>query len=117
MRRSKYGNVRVERDGNTFDSKAEARYYAGLELELYAGLITDLVFHPRFELQPAFVDPHTGKRVQAIVYEGDAGFKRDGVEYVADVKGVRTRDFSIKEKLFRFKYRDIVLLVIPSREV
>jgi hypothetical protein len=117
MPRNKYSNRRTELDGYTFDSRAEARHYQNRKLELLAGDISGLEVHPRFELQPAYRHPQTGKKVLPIVYEGDVSYMRGGVRYVDDVKGVRTRDFAIKEKLFRFKYPDIVLLVIPAGEV
>jgi hypothetical protein len=101
---TKYGNRHVKADGYDFDSKAEHRRYTELLIEVRAGLISDLCHHPRFDLQPAFVD-NTGKRHRAIIYEADFSYRDNGVLVVEDVKGVRTKEFILKWKLLLFQYR------------
>lgn len=111
----KYINEPTEAHGIRFDSKAEARRYEQLRLLEQAGAITDLTVHPRYELLPArTVD---GKRKRARRYEGDFGYVEDGRQVVEDVKGAVTQVFSLKADLFRYRYPDIELRVIPAREV
>lgn len=50
-RPSKYGNVLTTLEGRTFASKAEARRYQELGYLRQAGLIRDLVCHPRYPLR------------------------------------------------------------------
>jgi hypothetical protein len=50
-RRSKYGNVRCELDGITFDSKAEMRFYAALKQRVKAGEVSDLELQKPYELR------------------------------------------------------------------
>lgn len=118
---SKYGNERLEEDGYTFDSKAEAARYRELLLLSAGGAIEDLAVHPTYELQPAFRDAR-GCRHRAIVYMGDFSyievidpqsvFGRSVVEDVKGGKGTQTALFKLKAKLFRFRYPDIDLRIL-----
>ena len=67
MKRSKYGNVKTVVDGITFDSKAEARRYAGLRALVANGIISDL------ELQPSFVIDVNG--VKICTYRADFAYQ------------------------------------------
>ena len=102
----KYGNKRA--DG--FDSQAEARRYDELALLARGGAIADLRVHPTYELQPAF--NAGGKRHRAISYEADFAYVEGGRQVVEDVKGARTKEFNIKEKLFRYRYPEIDLRIL-----
>jgi hypothetical protein len=105
---TKFNNRKTERDGIKFDSLAEARRYDELKLLERAGEITDLVVHPRFELQPAF--DRGGRRERAICYVADFQYNMEpGVTIVEDVKGGRatqTAVFKLKRKLWEYKHRD-----------
>lgn len=111
-RRAKYNARPTEIDGQRFDSQAEARRYEELRLLQRAGVIHDLVIHPRFELQPAFETD--GKRHRAIYYEGDFQYREDGRLVVEDVKGVETVLFKLKVKLFLYKYPKVELRITDA---
>lgn len=102
--RSKYGNVKTERDSLHFDSKKEARRFDDLLLMERAGEIKDLRLQVEFTLQAAYTTT-TGERVRAIRYLADFAYYRkagDGWEYVVeDVKSkpTRTRTYLMKKKL------------------
>lgn len=102
---SKYGNEPVWIDGIRFDSKAEGKRYAELKLLQVAGEIAELELQPRFKLNV--------NGVQICTYIGDFSYwhvhsKNRGTE---DVKGVETKDFKLKAKLFRAVFgHDIVLV-------
>ena len=107
---SKYKNKKQEYDGYTFDSIAELRRYKELVLLVRAGAISDLTLQPSYELQPSF--KANGKTVRAIHYIADFQYSERGRTVVVDVKGMRTKEFNIKEKLFRFRYPDIDLRIV-----
>lgn len=77
------------------------------------GDITDLKLQPKFELQPKYIN-NKGKTIRAITYIADfiytelrAGDGGIGKVVVEDVKGVETKEFKLKKKLFENKYKDI----------
>lgn len=74
-----------------------------LRLLEQAGQITLLRVHPRYELQPAFVD-RDGVQQKPIVYVAD-------FSYV----GMETKDYKIKAKLFRYRYAALVYRVIKAK--
>jgi hypothetical protein len=110
---SKYGSKKVVIDGQTFDSKKEARRYCELLLLVRAGEITDLQRQVEFELIPAQYETierysdKTGKRLkdgmrcveQKCSYYADFVYYKDGQMVVEDTKGMRTTDYIIKRKL------------------
>lgn len=108
--RSKYGNRKVEIDGHTFDSKAEARYYSELKLREKAGEILFFKLQPRYRLQHSF--EKDGKKHRAIDYIADFEIHhQDGSIEVVDVKGYKTEVFKIKQKLFNKKFPHKLTLV------
>lgn len=114
----KYGNRRIEVDGVFFDSVAEAARYKELLLLERAGRIEDLTLQPVYELQPPFRDAR-GRKHRAIKYIADFRYIEvvdpqsvQGVDVVEDTKGARTKEFNIKEKLFRFRYPNIDLRIL-----
>jgi hypothetical protein len=117
-KRAKYGNTKIEIDGWEFDSLAEGERYKQLKLIQLSGQIEDLTCHPTYELQPAFRDQR-GVKHRAITYEADfrytefrTGGPQVGIDVVEDVKGARTKEFRLKEKLFRFRYPHFDLRLI-----
>jgi hypothetical protein len=115
---NKYRNKRTIVDGIEFDSKAEAVRYRELLLLEAGGRIEDLTLQPSYELQPAFRDVR-GRKHRAIKYIADFRYIEvidpqsiQGLDVVEDVKGARTKEFAIKEKLFRFRYPNIDLRVL-----
>ena len=115
-RRGKYNSERVQLDGYTFDSKAEARRYGALRLLVASGHIRDLRVHPRYVLQKAWIDA-AGKKQSAITWTGDFQYLEDGRLVIEDVKGVRTAVFNLKLRMFKFKYPGVIVRVIPAKEV
>ena len=101
----KYRNVPSVVDGIRFASKREAYRYCELKRLEKAGEIVDLKLQPRY--------PLTVNGLHVCTYVGDfeyidIGFARTVTE---DAKGVKTRDFINKAKLFHALYgREIVLV-------
>lgn len=111
VKRNKYRNVKTVVDGITFDSKREAEYYCGLKLLKAAGEIKDFGLQPRYELLPTFTK--NGTTYRAITYVADFVIENnDGTTEVVDIKGMETKDFKIKKKLFEYKYQDLELKII-----
>lgn len=94
--RSKYGAVKTELDGITFDSKAEAKRYAELRILARAGLISDLKLQPKFPLEV--------NGLVVATYIADFSY-RDGTQgvVVEDVKSAPTRTdvYLLKKKLMK----------------
>lgn len=109
-RKSKYGNRKVELDGQTFDSLAESRYYKQLKwLEEHKEILF-FRLQPRYMLQEAF--EKDGKKHRRIDYIADFEIHHlDGSIEVVDVKGALTDVFRIKEKMFNKKYPHKLTLV------
>jgi hypothetical protein len=106
QRTHKYNAVKTTVDGHTFDSKAEAARYSELRLLERAGVISNLELQPSFELQPPFRDAQ--KRLhRAIVYVADFAYDEEGKCICEDVKGVATKEFSIKWKMAIRQYPHI----------
>ncbi len=104
---NKYRAKKTVVDGITFDSKAEARRYSELKLLQMGKRIKDLCLQPKFELQAGFT--HKGKKIQAISYIADFSYTDcdTGTFVVEDVKGMRTKDFNLKYKMFLKRYQGI----------
>lgn len=100
---SKYRNRKCEADGYKFDSIFERDVYYGLKLRLSCGDITDLRLQVPYELQEKYV--FKGKTVRAIKYVADFVFVNNkGETEVWDAKGVKTKEYRLKKKMFEFKY-------------
>lgn len=91
---NKYHAKKIEVDGHTFDSKAEARRYQQLRLMQMGGEISGL------ELQRRFVVFEKG--AASIEYVADFCYRdeRTRENVVEDVKGVRTEAYRLKRKMF-----------------
>ncbi len=104
--KSKYKNVKVVRDGRTFDSKAEAARYDELLLLERIGKID------RLECQPVYV-------LQAkprITYRGDYRYYEQGREICEDVKGVETAVFRLKKRMFQCQFPNVELRIVRKRK-
>ena len=99
-KRSKYGNKRTLYQGVVYDSQKEASRAVELDLLKQAGEVLCWVPHVMFPL------------AKGIKYECDFVIVwHDWSVTIEDVKGVRTKEYKIKAKLFREKYgREIVEL-------
>lgn len=108
----KYRNIKTVVDEITFDSQLEAKRYKLLKTLEKTGNIFDLKLQVPFELQPAFVTI-TGEKIRAIKYVADFVYiNKSGVKVVEDTKGVRTKEYKIKKKMFLYKYSDVIFLEI-----
>lgn len=110
MRKRKYNNTKVCVDGFNFDSKREAHRYLELKMLEKEGVISDLLLQPRFELQETF--KKNGKTFRSIVYNADFSYTYKGQTIVEDSKGMRTKDYIIKKKLFEKKYPDMSIMEV-----
>lgn len=100
---SKYHARKTEVDGIKFDSRAEAKRYGELYLLQVGGHITNLKLQPSFVLIDAFVD-NTGEKENKVTYKADFMYDMNGQTIVEDVKGVITREYRVKRKLFKLKF-------------
>ncbi|MEM5012085.1 DUF1064 domain-containing protein [Niallia taxi] len=107
---SKYGSRKTRVDNITFDSVAEAKYYEQLKWLLRAKQIKSFKLQPKFLLQEGF--KKHGVTVQKIEYIADFEVhKLDGSVEIVDVKGVETKDFILKKKMYLKRYEYPLKLV------
>lgn len=111
-RPSKYCNIKTVIDDIKFDSRAEAQRYCELKMLLMAKKIKNLVLQPKYELQDGFI--HNGTKIKAINYIADFAYYEVSSckDVVVDVKGVKTKEFNLKYKMFLKKYPDKELRII-----
>ena len=101
---SKYNSKKTVVDGQTFDSKKEARRYQELLLLEKAGEIKNLCRQVKFVLIPSQRD-ETGKVVEReCSYKADFTYEEGIKTVVEDVKGYRTKEYIIKRKLMLYQY-------------
>lgn len=102
---NKYHNLKTTIDGIKFDSKREAERYAELKLMEKAKLISNLKLQPKFLLQGTF--RYKDKTEKSITYIADFMYiDSSGNTVVEDVKGVETKEFKVKRKMFLYHYGD-----------
>lgn len=102
MAYSKYRAFKTTVGGITFDSGLEAKRYTQLKILEAAGTIKHLQIQPKFNLMDRY--KYDGKTIRAIYYIADFVYEENGKRIVEDVKGIRTKDYIIKSKLFIKKY-------------
>lgn len=114
LKTNKYGN----RKTGGYDSRAEARRGAELDLLQAAGEICNLKRQVKYVLIPAQYEksdqvytrgPHKGEAKPGKLIERECAYladftytNRDGCTVVEDVKGMRTPEYIIKRKLMLF---------------
>lgn len=105
--KDKYNAVKTEINGIVFDSKKEANYYSYLLALKEQGEIDNIKMQVEYLLQPAFTREN-GEKVKNIKYYADfvVTYKNGKVE-VIDVKGRRTKEYSIKRKMLLDRYPNI----------
>ena len=105
-KKNKYNARKTTVCGRTFDSKREAEVYLELLAQKQAGEIVRIGFQPSYTLLEGFRD-NQGNKQRAITYTADFFVTyADGRNEVIEVKGVRTRDYQLRKKLFLNKMRD-----------
>ena len=103
--KNKYHARKTTVCGHTFDSRREAEWYMMLREKLRLGEIKHLECQPTYTLLEGFRD-NQGKPQKAITYTPDFLVEYDdGRREVIEVKGVRTRDYLLRKKLFLYKMR------------
>ena len=102
-KQNKYHNKKVIYYGIKFDSEKEKNRYVGLKQLERLGVIQNLQRQVKYELQPSF--KLNGKTIRSITYIADFVYIQDGVEIIEDVKGMRTKEYLLKKKLFEYKYQ------------
>lgn len=114
---------KTEIDGIVFDSQTEAEYYEYLKEEFRMKRVRKFEMQQEFILQDKFLivngerieeshkdfkklqKANPGCTTQAIKYIADfVVHYADGTVKVIDVKGQKTVDFKIKEKMFNYRY-------------
>lgn len=90
---NKYGNVKTEVDGVTFDSAAEARRYSELKLMEKAGEIMCLTLQPEYKFEK--------NGVLLCKYRADFSYRLTKTLdlVVEDVKGMKTPMYRLKKKM------------------
>ena len=103
---NKYNARKTVMCGHMFDSKREAEVYLELLAQKQVGEIVRIAFQPQYTLLSAFKD-NEGKKQRAITYTADFFVTfADGHSEVIEVKGVRTRDYLLRKKLFLHMMRE-----------
>lgn len=108
---NKYRNKKTVYNGIKFDSKREENRYKELKLLEQGKYITHLKLQPKFELQAKYTN-NKGEHIRAINYKADFKYIEHGQVVVEDVKGMETKEFKIKKKMFEFKYPDIDFRIV-----
>lgn len=126
----KYKNTVIEHEGIKFDSKKEMKRFIVLKEAEKKGVISDLKLQVKFELIPPIFEDYTvqlktkektkTRLIQrAITYTCDFQYIKNGELVVEDVKAsphMLPKEFSLKAKLFFWKYRKNIRLVYSSFE-
>lgn len=109
-RGNKYGAKKTTVYGHTFDSKREAEYYLELLDLKRRGEVVSITLQPSFELLEGFVD-NAGYKQLPITYTPDFLVRyADGRLEAIEVKGVKTRDYVLRKKLFLHKMQGTGLM-------
>jgi hypothetical protein len=109
-RRRKYNAVVTEYAGEVYPSRGEAGYARRLDLLKAAGAIHDW----RRGGEWVLLDSPTGRKRDGITYRPDFEVwdSPDGGGFrVVDFKGVVTREFRLKARLWKARYPDVPLVV------
>ena len=92
--------------GRTFDSKREAEIYLDLLSRKQAGEVLRIELQPQYTLLAGFKD-NQGNKQRPIPYTADFFVTfADGRNEVIEVKGVRTRDYLLRKKMFFHMMRE-----------
>ena len=103
---NKYNARKTTVCGREIDSKREAEVYLELLAQKQAGEIVRIRFQPSYTLLAGFKD-NQGNKQRAITYTADFFVAyADGRNEVIEVKGVRTRDYLLRKKLFLHMMRE-----------
>ena len=105
-KKNKYNARKTVMCGHEFDSKREAEIYLDLLSRKQHGEIIRIGLQPQYTLLEGFKD-NTGKNQKPITYTADFFVTyADGHSEVIEVKGMRTRDYLLRKKIFLHMMRD-----------
>jgi hypothetical protein len=105
---NKFRTIKTTVDGITFDSKSESLFYEKLSILERAGKISHIELQPKYILQEGFVDLY-GLKHNPIYYIADFEvIFHNGTKKLYDSKGVKTKEYQIKKKLFLYKYPEVL---------
>ena len=114
---NKYGAKKVEIDGHIFFFFLEGRYYEHLLYLMNDGVVESFEMKKSYTLLDKFPHPKTGKTVRAIKYTPDFEvIYADGHVEVVDTKGMKTRDFVMRCKMFMFRYQIPLVIIAWDRK-
>lgn len=99
IKRSKYGNKKIEVNGVKFDSKLEMYCY---------DLLTKLNFEFEFQKKIILVEDfrYNKKAIRPITLTVDFIVKHNDIDYYIDIKGFATDVSKIKYKMLRYQLKD-----------
>ena len=103
-KKGRYGHIKKHKyDGHTFDSKKEMLRYMELKLAERAGVIGDLVVHPRIQIIIGGVIVKYPDSFRPLTYEADFRYydheKRSLIWEDVKMTGHRTNTYKIKRAL------------------
>lgn len=101
-KKNKYGAVKTEIDGITFDSKREGRRYIQLKRMELAGLINNLEVNANLSPKIEFVFERDGIKFGS--YQPDFKYHENGNEIIEDAKGKKTKAYITKRRLMKEMY-------------
>ena len=121
---SKYRNIKIKKQGYTFDSILEYERFLILKDWAQKRKITELTLQPKYKIYEGCNTLENGKltTVRPIHYIADFRYKnKNGETVVEDAKGVETEFFIMKKKMFISQLEshgvDEYRLVFEGREV
>lgn len=109
----KYRSKKTEIDGIVFDSRREAARYCELKILVRNNIIKNLRLQPKYVLQEKYVNGE-GEKIRAMAYVADFEYVDtiSGLLTVEDVKGMKTKDYLLKKKLFEKIYYPLTITEI-----
>lgn len=127
---TRYNNKKVENSDGKFDSKKEYQRWLFLKEAEEQGKISNLQKQVKFELIPPVTEEYvehlkTKDKVKtrtlqlAITWTADFVYEKNGETIIEDVKpskSLLSDRFVIKEKLFFWKYRKKIRIVVKANE-
>jgi hypothetical protein len=105
----------VDADGVRWDSQAEFRRWGELQLLERVGLISDLERQVTYTLVSGRPSGRRGRALRALTMRLDFEYTEAGRHIVEDTKGMTTRDWANKAKMFCERYPTIELRVNGER--
>ena len=106
MKKNKYNARKTTVYGITFDSKRESEVYLMLREKKRLGEIKSIDLQQTYTLLEGFRD-NTGRAQKPITDTADFLVEyHDGRREVIEVKGMRTRDYLLRKKLFLHMMRE-----------